>query len=140
MVPISCFVPGLLSNMPNFTFHASQSHSSVHRLCHVLDPSALLLASDSFFPESDIAVIAIVPAGGVCTASCPEASDCIIATYCLFSGLSTNDFLLKYGTKWYTLVLATGMLNENVMAAGACPCAPLQLGVWKWIGQQSVHA
>jgi hypothetical protein len=63
--------------MPNFTFHALQSHSSVRRLCRALDPSALLRASDSFFSESDIAGIAIVPAGGVCTASCPEASDCI---------------------------------------------------------------
>jgi hypothetical protein len=29
---ISCFGPGLLSNMPNSTFHASQRHTSVHRL------------------------------------------------------------------------------------------------------------
>jgi hypothetical protein len=32
MVTVSSFVPGLLSKLPTFTFHASQCHSSVHGL------------------------------------------------------------------------------------------------------------
>jgi hypothetical protein len=32
MVSVLCVVPGLSSNLPNFTFHAWQCHSSVHRL------------------------------------------------------------------------------------------------------------
>jgi hypothetical protein len=32
MVTVSSFVRGLLSKLPNFTFHALQRHSSVHRL------------------------------------------------------------------------------------------------------------
>jgi hypothetical protein len=32
LVFISCFVSGLLSNMPNLTIHVSPRHSSVHRL------------------------------------------------------------------------------------------------------------
>jgi hypothetical protein len=41
MVSISCFVPGFLSNVPNFTCHASQRHSSVHGLFPSTSPTTL---------------------------------------------------------------------------------------------------
>jgi hypothetical protein len=44
MVTISCFVPGLLSNMPNFTCLASQPHSS--ELGLLLRPTASKLGKE----------------------------------------------------------------------------------------------
>jgi hypothetical protein len=39
----SCFVPGLLSNMPNLTIHVSPCHSSIHRLFPRTNASSVLI-------------------------------------------------------------------------------------------------